>query len=111
MGELSYREFYKKNEERVKDLKRETIFNYYSNHNALSIIKNQTDKNLKSVRWYIDCGDDDFLYEGNSLVHIALKKRMVAHEYRVRNGSHNWGYWRGSLPKVLAFVSEHFHQK
>ena len=111
MGELSYREFYKKNEERVKDLKRETIFNYYSNHNALSIIKNQTDKNLKSVRWYIDCGDDDFLYEGNSLVHIALKKRMVAHEYRVRNGSHNWDYWRGSLPKVLAFVSEHFHQK
>jgi|TARA_B100001094_G_scaffold286919_1_gene302085 enterochelin esterase-like enzyme len=111
MGELSYREFYKKNEERVKDLKRETIFNYYSNHNALSIIKNQTDKNLKSVRWYIDCGDDDFLYEGNSLVHVALKKRMVAHEYRVRNGSHNWGYWRGSLPKVLAFVSEHFHQK
>jgi enterochelin esterase-like enzyme len=111
MGELSYREFYKKNEERVKDLKRETIFNYYSNHNALSIIKNQTNKNLKSVRWYIDCGDDDFLYEGNSLVHVALKKRMVAHEYRVRNGSHNWGYWRGSLPKVLAFVSEHFHQK
>lgn len=111
MGELSYREFYKKNEERVKDLKRETIFKYYSNHNALSIIKNQTDKNLKSVRWYIDCGDDDFLYEGNSLVHVALKKRMVAHEYRVRNGSHNWGYWRGSLPKVLAFVSEHFHQK
>ena len=111
MGELSYREFYKKNEERVKDLKRETIFKYYFNHNALSIIKNQTDKNLKSVRWYIDCGDDDFLYEGNSLVHVALKKRMVAHEYRVRNGSHNWGYWRGSLPKVLAFVSEHFHQK
>ena len=79
MGELSYREFYKKNEERVKDLKRETIFNYYSNHNALSIIKNQTNKNLKSVRWYIDCGDYDFLYEVNSLVHVALKKRMVAH--------------------------------
>jgi hypothetical protein len=28
----------------------------------------------KAVRWYIGCGDDDFLYEGNSLVHIAMKK-------------------------------------
>ena len=35
MGELSYNEFYKKNEDKVKMLKRETIFNYYSNHNAL----------------------------------------------------------------------------
>ena len=111
MGELSYTEFYEKNKEKYKNYRREKLFNYYSNHNALSIIQNQTVENLKSVRWYIDCGDNDFLYEGNSLVHIALKKRGIPHEYRVRNGSHNWTYWRGSLPKVLAFVSEHFHQK
>ena len=111
MGELSYDEFCEKNKEKHKNYRREKLFNYYSNHNALSIIQNQTVENLKSVRWYIDCGDNDFLYEGNSLVHIALKKRGVPHEYRVRNGSHNWTYWRGSLPKVLAFVSEHFHQK
>ena len=111
MGKLSYNEFYESNKEKLKKYRREKVFNYYSNHNALSIIQNQTDENLKSVRWYIDCGDNDFLYEGNSLVHIALKKRGVPHEYRVRNGSHNWTYWRGSLPKVLAFVSEHFHQK
>ena len=111
MGELSYTEFCEKNKEKYKNYRREKLFNYYSNHNALSIIQNQTVENLKSVRWYIDCGDNDFLYEGNSLVHIALKKRGIPHEYRVRNGSHNWTYWRGSLPKVLAFVSEHFHQK
>ena len=111
MGELSYNEFYKKNEDKVKMLKRETIFNYYSNHNALSVIENQTDANLKSVKWYIDCGDDDFLFEGNSMVHIALKKRGVPHEYRVRNGSHNWTYWRESLTKVLTFISDYFHQK
>ena len=111
MGELSYAEFYEKNKKKHENYRREKLFNYYSNHNALSIIQNQTVENLKSVRWYIDCGDNDFLYEGNSLVHIALKKRGIPHEYRVRNGSHNWTYWRGSLPKVLAFVSEHFHQK
>ena len=95
----------------LKMLKKETIYNYYSNHNALSVIKNQTDTNLKSVKWYIDCGDDDFLFEGNSMVHIALKKRGIPHEYRVRNGSHNWTYWRESLPKVLTFISDYFHQK
>ena len=111
MGELSYNEFYKKNEANLKDLRRETAYNYYSNHNALSIIRNQTDANLKSVKWYIDCGDDDFLFEGNSMVHVALKKRGIPHEYRVRDGSHNWTYWRSSLPKVLAFISDYFHQK
>jgi enterochelin esterase-like enzyme len=111
MGELSYGEFYKKNKEKYENYRREKLFNYYSNHNALSVIQNQTFENLKSVRWYIDCGDNDFLYEGNSLVHIALKKREVPHEYRVRDGAHSWAYWRSALPEVLRFVSEKFHQK
>jgi enterochelin esterase-like enzyme len=111
MGEASYNDFYEKNMEKCEKLTREKVFNYYSNHNSLSIIQNQTDENLKSVRWYIDCGDNDFLYEGNSLVHIALKKRGVPHEYRVRDGAHNWTYWRSALPEVLKFVSERFHQK
>ena len=111
MGKLSYNEFYESNKEKLKKYRREKVFNYYSNHNALSIIQNQTDENLKSVSWYIDCGDNDFLYEGNSLVHVALKKRGVPHEYRVRDGAHNWTYWRSALPEVLSFVSDRFHQK
>ncbi len=83
---------------------------YFQQHNAVELIKNTTTEKLKSVRWYIDCGDDDFLYEGNSLVHIAMKKKEIPHEYRVRNGAHNWTYWRESLPKVLQFVSDAFHQ-
>ena len=75
-----------------------------------TIIKNRTKEELESVRWYIDCGDDDFLYEGNSLVHIALRKKNVKHEYRVHDGGHTWTYWRASLPEVLKFVSDGFHQ-
>lgn len=87
-----------------------TIQSHFERHNALSLIQSgETDK-IKSVRWYIDCGDDDFLYEGNSLVHIALKKKEVPHEYRVRDGAHTWTYWRESLPEVLRFVSQAFHQ-
>jgi len=86
------------------------IKTYFENHNAVSLIENTEVEKLKSVRWFIDCGDDDFLYEGNSLVHIAMRKKDIPHEYRVRNGAHNWTYWRESLPEVLKFVSGAFHQ-
>ncbi len=88
----------------------EQITAYFKQHNAVELIRSLSLEKLKSVRWYIDCGDDDFLYEGNSLAHIALSKKKIPHEYRVRNGAHNWTYWRASLPKVLHFISQAFHQ-
>ncbi|WP_209332059.1 alpha/beta hydrolase [Lunatimonas salinarum] len=84
---------------------------YYDRHQALRQIELNSLDQMKSVRWYFDCGDDDFLYEGNSLVHIALRKKEVPHEFRIRDGGHTWGYWRSALPDVLAFVSEAFHQR
>jgi enterochelin esterase-like enzyme len=86
------------------------ISSYYNRHNAVSLANNMPDSLKKAVRWYIDCGDDDFLYEGNSLIHIAMKKKEIPHEFRVREGAHNWTYWRASLPVVLEFVSMGFHQ-
>jgi enterochelin esterase-like enzyme len=83
---------------------------YFESHSAVELINTLEPGQIKSVRWYIDCGDDDFLFEGNSLAHIAMKKKEIPHEYRVRDGAHNWTYWRESLPKVLEFVSMAFHQ-
>jgi enterochelin esterase-like enzyme len=83
---------------------------FYKRHSALSLIENIPDDQKKAVRWYIDCGDDDFLFEGNSLVHIAMKKKEVPHEFRISDGAHNWTYWRKALPTVLSFVSDAFHQ-
>ncbi len=83
---------------------------YFKRHNAVSLVEEVDAKALNSVRWFIDCGDDDFLYEGNSLVHIAMRKKEINHEYRVRQGGHTWTYWRESLPVVLKFVSDAFHQ-
>lgn len=79
----------------------------YSVHN---LIESVPVDDIKSVKWYIDCGDDDFLFEGNSLVHIAFRKKEIPHEFRIRDGGHTWTYWRESLPKVLEFVSQTFHQ-
>src|SRR5687767_6663955 len=88
----------------------DVITKYYSKNNILELVRNMPDTVKKSVRWYIDCGDDDFLFEGNSLMHIEMRKKEIPHEYRVRDGIHNWVYWRDALPEVLRFVSMGFHQ-
>jgi len=87
-----------------------SITAYYKRQSVLELVNNMPDNNKKAVRWYIDCGDDDFLYEGNSLVHIAMRKKEIPHEFRIRDGAHNWTYWRTALPEVLQFVSMSFRQ-
>ena len=87
------------------------IKRWFEYHNAIELVNQMPEDQKKAVRWYIDCGDDDFLYEGNSLIHIAMRKKNIPHEFRTRDGAHNWTYWREALPKVLEFVSEEFHQK
>ena len=94
----------------IQGVSEQQMDDYYNSYSVLRMIETMSQKDLSSVRWYIDCGDDDFLYEGNSLAHIALMKKKVPHEYRVRDGAHNWTYWRESLPVVLSFVSDAFHQ-
>ncbi len=104
-------------EETIRGVKRQlpnapdsVATNYFNRHSALALVNNMPDKDKKAVRWFIDCGDDDFLYEGNSLLHIAMRKKGIEHEYRNRDGGHTWTYWRASLPTVLQFVSDSFHQ-
>ena len=82
---------------------------YFKRHSALALINEMPAEEINSVRWYIDCGDDDRLSEGNSLIHIAMRKREIQHEFRIRDGIHSWTYWRVSLPQVLSFISERFH--
>ena len=88
----------------------EQVEAYFKKYSALELIKNMPEDQKDQVRYFIDCGDDDFLYEGNSLVHIEMRKKEIPHEYRVREGGHTWTYWRESLPEVLKFVSQAFHQ-
>jgi enterochelin esterase-like enzyme len=67
---------------------------YFKRHNAIELLKSVSEEDLKSIRWYIDCGDDDYLFESTSLMHLAMTKKKIPHEYRGRDGSHNWTYWR-----------------
>lgn len=68
--------------------------NAWYGNSILKIVEQRPAADLSKVRYWIDCGDDDFLTKGNCLLHIALSEKKVPHEFRVRNGAHTWTYWR-----------------
>ncbi len=80
-------------------------------NSPLGLIDKKTKEELSSVRYWIDCGDDDFLTIGNAQLHIALTNKNVPHEFRMRDGAHNWTYWRTGIIDALAFIGDSFHQK
>lgn len=84
--------------------------NWYNN-SILKIVETKSEDDLNKVRYWIDCGDDDFLTKGNCLLHIALTEKNVQHEFRVRDGVHSWSYWRNGITDALQFIGQSFHQE
>lgn len=89
---------------------RDRLNNAYRANSILDLVKNTAAEKLKSVRYWIDCGDDDFLSKGNCLLHIALAEKGIPHEFRVRDGAHTWSYWRSGIIPALQFIGQSFHQ-
>ena len=80
-------------------------------HSALDFMDNADEatlEKLRTVKWFIDCGDDDFLVALSFQLHMKMKAAKVKSEFRVRNGVHNWEYWHGSLRLALPFASRNF---
>lgn len=74
-------------------------------HSPLALAKSLPEAQLKATRWWIDIGDDDFLSQGSDALHTVFKQRGIPHEYRVRDGKHDWQYWRTGLVDALEFVA------
>lgn len=69
--------------------------------------KDTVDK-LKTVAWFVDCGDDDFLLDRNIEFVQAMKKARIPLQFRVRDGAHNSEYWHSALYMALPFASRNF---
>ena len=89
---------------------KDAVSDQWKAYSPLYLLDSVDKEKLKSIRFYIDCGDDDFLYKGNSALHVKMRDLGIPHEYRVRNGSHEWSYWRTGLYDGLKFISEKFHR-
>lgn len=74
----------------------------------VEILENAPEERLReiaSVRWYIDCGDDDFLLDGNIELFQNMRDKKIPVQFRVRDGGHTWDYWQESLRAILKFIS------
>ena len=81
------------------------------NHSALVFLRNVDDvtvNQLRTVRWFIDCGDDDFLFDQSVELHQLMRQKHIKSELRVRNGQHNWEYWHQAIRIALPFVTRGF---
>ncbi|MDR2234037.1 MAG: esterase family protein [Tannerella sp.] len=65
---------------------------------------------LRSVRWYVDCGDDDFLLDRNIEFTQAMRAAQIPCEFRIRDGGHTAEYWRSALYTCLPFVTRCFYK-
>lgn len=77
----------------------------------VTFLENATEEQLaglRSVRWYVDCGDDDYLWWGNIMFYKLMTEKNIPLQYRMRDGGHTWEYWQTALPTVLRFVSAGF---
>lgn len=81
---------------------------HWARNSVIGLAKQMPDNQKRAVRFLIDCGDDDFLFRGNSNLHIVMREQNIPHEYRVRNGAHSWNYWREGVVSVLEFASNSF---
>lgn len=88
----------------------ERLTEHFKKNNPFYMVESTNNDNLKSVRYYLDCGDDDYLSKVNNDFHNLLFEEQISHEYRVRDGKHHWPYWRSGLIDGLKFIGESFHQ-
>ena len=80
-------------------------------HSALKFVDEadeQTLAALKTVKWFVVCGDDDFLLRINTEFYFKMRAKGIPCELRVRNGIHNWEYWHTALRMSLPFATRNF---
>jgi len=79
---------------------------------AIDFVANADDATLdklRTVKWFIDCGDDDFILDLSLRMYQTMRRRGVPCELRVRDGWHSWEYWHTALRFSLPFASRNFN--
>jgi enterochelin esterase-like enzyme len=91
---------------------KDRLTDYYKQHSPFHIFAQQDLSKLKDLKLFIDNGDDEeTLCRSNEELHMLLRDRNFPHEFRVRDGGHEFQYWRDALPNGLHFISDAFEGK
>ena len=96
---------------RDPDARRRVFMESAVANNNIAAIENATKEQcaeIAKVRWFIDVGDDDFLFDNNVEFIKAMRQKRIPYQLRVRDGAHAWQYWQQALRIALPFVSQGF---
>ena len=77
----------------------------WEEHTVINLVERLEPGKLSLI---IDCGYDDFFFEVNCNLHDKLLKAGIKHDFYVREGVHNWDYWRNSIQYQLLYFSNYF---
>ena len=80
-------------------------------HSANKFVENadaQTVAALKTVKWFFDCGDDDFLLDLSMDIYRQMRIKGIPAELRIRDGWHCWEYWHHAIRTALQFATWNF---
>jgi S-formylglutathione hydrolase FrmB len=64
--------------------------------------------NGKDVKLTFDCGVNDFFYDANKRLHLAMIEKKIPHDYTERPGAHDWNYWTNAIKYQLLFFDNYF---
>lgn len=79
------------------------ITDYYKSYCPIHLAQNAA---LDGFKIFIDTGNREggSLAESNECLHAALSLRGIPHVWRVRDGGHDFAFWRQALPDALRFA-------
>ncbi len=100
-----------KNIQETADNKLHHVVDAVSENSAVAIVNKANEEllaRLRRVSWYFDIGDDDFLLEQTERIHLLMRSKQVKTRLRIREGAHNWLFWKTALYESLPFVSSNF---
>jgi len=90
----------------------ERITDYYKQYSPFHFFPDMDPEQRKHLKLFIDNGDDEYtLCRSNEELHILLRDLKIPHEFRVRDGGHEFSYWREALQNGLHFISDSFEDK
>lgn len=83
----------------------ERFTTHYRQHDPCHILEKSNAAALKTVAWYLDCGDEDFRISGNMRLFRSMQSLSIPIELRVRDGGHNMNYVQAGLEDAFGFVA------
>ncbi len=85
---------------------KERITEHFKKNSPYHLIDSTSYLNYINNYWYFDCGQEDFLFTANKSLHELFLSYKISHEYLMRKGVHNWGYWEESFKRAVLYWSD-----